>query len=208
MPNALFLLLLALAASPLLSSVAGPAPSADVLFINRFEGSTPQGACLALPPPNYLGAALELQQLQTWNQAFANSFPRQSSPYSVTMPRRKYESIEFSPNAPGAGLSPAGLLEAAAASFSAGAAVLSISDCEGDFSTARLNVGGRICTTQAASKLTLSWSTDAGSNPSACLLVPGQRYFLNITYGVSVLPGQAWCPTGQACVFGLFSRNF
>lgn len=210
MPNPLYLLLAALAASPLFSPVAGPMPSADVLFINRFEGSTPQGACIALPPPNYLGSALELQQVQTWNQAFGTNFPRQSGLYSAIMPGGKYESVEFSPSAPGGGFSPTGLIEGTTASFSAGAAVLSISECEGDFSATRLNVGGRVCLTQAGSKLTLAWSTDALSNPNACLLIPGQRYFLNMTYGVSnqALPDRAWCPTAEDCVLGLFSRNF
>lgn len=210
MPTTLNMLLPILAANSLFSPVSGPGPSADVVFINRFEGSTPQGACLALPPPNYLGAALELQQVQTWNQAFGAECPRQTSLYSVAMPSRKYESIEFVPSASGLGIEPAGTIEAASASFSAGAAVLSISDCEGDFSPARLNVGGRVCSSQAGGKLALLWSTQASVNPSACLLIPGQRYFVNITYGVSnqALSNQAWCPSGQDCVFTLFSRGF
>ena len=171
----------------------------------------PVTSCGGQPAPNWMGAPLGRANLLAWSNAFAEPFPRRFNfEHSVAMGNGVYHAIEFIAVGPSFGIPVSGLVEAGQATFSTGGASATISDCEGDFSAPRLNVGGRNCFVPAGGKLTLQWTTDASTNPSACLLTPGQRYFYNITYGVRNASGsgEPWCPDGTACVFKVYSRGF
>lgn len=171
----------------------------------------PVTSCSGQPAPNWLGLPLGRANLLAWSNAFADTFPRRFNfEHAVAMGNSVYEAIEFIAVGPSQGIPVSGLIEAGQATFSTGAAIASFSDCEGDFSAARLNVGGRNCLSLTGGKLTLQWTTDAATNPSACLLVPGQRYYYNVTYGTrnSSGSGEPWCPDGTACVFKVYSRGF
>lgn len=169
----------------------------------------------------------------------SEDFPRLFNvKHSVRMSAKQYASIEFvahsiTQTGVSYGVGVNGLIDGASATFSYGNPIFSISECLGDFDASRLDPaslnptiapapGVRRCMGGPGEIIDVRWTIDPNIDPQACLLIPGKKYYFNITYGRSTtlpdgLLGEPWCATGDngsgqplsgICTFEVWSRGF
>lgn len=162
------LLCIALAATPLLAT----AQSGQLVFADGFDVCEP-------PFPN--------GSVSSWSSVFG-LWPAYNTQRRLSVPFNGYLAFQF--NAPANGFGT--FITTSFPGGGDGSGLVSISRTPGCFNPAFL---GPNCLSPLGPLPQVSWSLPP-DDPSACVLTPGQSYYLNLTFGGPAQPGEPQCLSG------------